>query len=336
MKPKEINSVKRLVNYLNISEAAFDEIMDSDYIEINNIEDEFSIPEQLRIRKISIPKRSGGRRLVYSCVSDVLSNTLKILNTKLSTLYQTPRAVHGFVKGKNIRTNANAHLTKKYVLVVDIENYFDTITTKHIEQSLQNLGFPESASQQLAKLTTYKSSLVQGFNTSPTLANIVFLPLDKKLGKIDKNITYTRYADDLYFSSDDEFEIEDEVQNIIASFGFKINTSKTKMMKRGWHQYVTGLTIFDNQTARISKKVKRKLRQQIYYINKFGYRSYVLYELNKTSQDYFNTPDLKDKVDVMIYQLEFKLNGWLLFINSIEPIFAKRQSELLKLRFIEP
>ena len=107
-------------------------------------------------------------------------------------------------------------------------------------------------------------------------------------------------------------------------------------MKRGWHQYVTGLTVFDKQSPRISKKTKRKLRQQIYYINKFGYRSYVLYDLEKTPQDYFSSSSLRDEVDSKIEYLQRKLNGWLLFINSIEPRFAKKYSDLLTHRKIEP
>ena len=205
-----------------------------------------------------------------------------------------------------------------------------------IIQAFQDLGFIESVSLNLTRIVTFQSKLVQGFNTSPTLANIVFYTLDKKLEKIDRKITYSRYADDLYFSSDEEFVIKDKVQAIISEFGFKINEEKSKLMKRGWHQYVTGLTIFDEQYPRISRKVKRKLRQQIYYINRFGYRSYVLYDLKKTPQDYFDSSAVKDGVDSQIHYLETKLNGWLLFINSIEPHFAKKYSDLLKSRFREP
>lgn len=336
MRPSEITSLKRLRNYLNISENAFNEIIGADYVEINNLEDYSNIPDALRIRRIGISKKSGGTRLVYSCLSDVLSNTLKILNSKLNSLYEPPSSVHGFVKGRNIKTNANSHLTKKFVLVIDIENYFDNIKSIFIEQSFKNLGFTPNVSEKLTKISTHKSALAQGFNTSPTIANIVFYPLDKKLEKLDSTLTYTRYADDLYFSSDSEFEIEDKVQKIIGEFGFKINKSKTKLMKRGWHQYVTGLTIFDSQTPRISKKVKRRLRQQIFYINRFGYRSYVLYKIGKTSQDYLSSSNIREEVDNKIDYLERKLNGWLLFINSVEPSFAKKYSDLLESRKLDP
>lgn len=336
MKPAEINSTKRLINFLKIDEDSFTTIVENEYVDVSNKEDESLIPKALRIRQINIAKKNGGKRLVYSCESDVLSSTLKILNSNLNSIYKPPASVHGFVKRRNIKTNATQHLGKKYVLVLDIENYFDTIKSQLINRAFQDIGFTKEASQSLTKVVSFRSKLVQGFNTSPTLANIVFKPLDKKLEKLAPGITYSRYADDLYFSSDEEFEIKDKVQNIISEFGFKINEEKSKLMKRGWHQYVTGLTIFDDSYPRISKKVKRKLRQQIYYINRFGYRSYVLYELKKTPQDYFHSAEVKEKVDSQIQDLEIKLNGWLLFINSIEPQFAKKYSELLKSRFREP
>ena len=336
MKPTEINTTKRLVNYLKLDEMSFKLITNSDYVIINDVENESEIPNVLKIRKLNISKKNGGKRVVYSCQSDLLSNTLKILNSNLNSLYKPPTSVHGYVKGRNIKTNAAKHLTKKYVLVLDIENYFDTVKSSLVEQSFKDLGFTTDTAAYLTKIVTFQSALVQGFNTSPTIANIVFYPLDKKMEKLDKNIIYSRYADDLYFSSNEEFNIEAKVQGIISEFGFRINKPKSKLMKRGWHQYVTGLTVFDKQSPRISKKTKRKLRQQIYYINKFGYRSYVLYDLEKTPQDYFSSSSLRDEVDSKIEYLQRKLNGWLLFINSIEPRFAKKYSDLLTHRKIEP
>lgn len=100
-------------------------------------------------------------------------------------------------------------------------------------------------------------------------------------------------------------------------------------MRRGQNQYVTGLTVFDSEQPRIAKRVKRKIRQEIYFINKFGYKGHIFHILKVNEQSYENDVVVKQKVEAEILRLHTKLKGWLLFINSIEPNFSKKYSVIL-------
>lgn len=82
--------------------------------------------------------------------------------------------------------------------------------------------------------------------------------MDKELSAIckDRNINYTRYADDLSFSSEDNIEL-DPLEEIITKYGFTLNTEKTRTYKRGRSQYVTGLTVADKTKPRIPRRIKK-------------------------------------------------------------------------------
>jgi len=330
MKHKTINTVKKLANYLNINKEILVALSTNDY----NIIETYEYPDEilsdvLTVKKIKIKKRSGGFRAVYSPSSDNLTNCLKILNSKLKTIYSAPSCVHGYIKGRGIRTNASEHLGKMYILKIDIKDYFEKVTYENIIKSLDHLGFHNEISSLIAKISTHNNVLVQGFHTSPTIANIVFNELDLTFSKFP-NIQYTRYADDLYFSSDEEINILQEVEDQLLKFGFKINKSKTKLMKRGQKQYVTGLTVFDFLKPRISKHKKKEIRQLMHYIKKYGFRGHIMHRYGFSNEDYLKDDDIKQKVDLMIESLKSKIKGWLLFINSIEPDFSKKYMTIKK------
>lgn len=330
MSHEKIDTLKKLANFLNLDFGILLELSKNDYnlIDRNNCSEEI-LSHVLTVEKIEIRKKSGGFRVVYSPSSDNLTNCLKVLNTKLRSIYKPSTSVHGYIKGRGIKTNASQHLGKKYILKIDIENYFEKITKEGIMKALNNLSFHHKISPLIAKITTHNNVLVQGFHTSPTIANIIFHELDLKLSNFP-NITYTRYADDLYFSSDEEIDIISKVENQLLKFGFTINQSKTKLMKRGQKQYVTGLTVFDFKTPRISKLKKREIRQQMHYINRYGYKGHIMHENGISNEEYLSDDEVKAKVDYKIYELKSKIKGWLLFINSIEPTFSEKYLELKK------
>ena len=91
--------------------------------------------------------------------------------------------VHGFVKEKSIKTNAECHLNKKEVLCLDIQDFFPSINGDMVKNVYLNLQYPAEVSQLLMELSTYCGVLPQGAPTSPMLANIVFTPVDKKLAE---------------------------------------------------------------------------------------------------------------------------------------------------------
>ena len=327
---KKINTLKKLSNFLNINSEILNEILENDYnILTDNSYDNEILKSVLSVKKIEIRKKSGGIRVVYSPTSDNLTNCLKILNNKLKNIYTPPDCVHGYIKGKSIKTNAVQHLGKKYILKIDIENYFEKITKNMIVLALNELGFHDNISSLIAKITTHNDILVQGFHTSPTIANIIFHKLDLIFSKFEK-ITYTRYADDLYFSSEERIDIEPVIKKRLLEYGFTINHKKTKLMKRGQKQYVTGLTVFDSLIPRVSKHKKKEIRQDIHYIQTYGFLGHIMHKLGIKHEDYLKDKETKEKVFNAINIEKQRIKGWLLFINSIEPKFSDKYSELKK------
>ena len=143
--------------------------------------------------------------------------------------------------------------------------------------------------------------------------------MDKELNKIAVNdIIYTRYADDLYFSSDHELPKLELIEQIINKNGFALNHAKTKLMRRGEKQYVTGLTIFDKNNPRISKKIKRNLRLEIYHIKKWGMLHHTLNQLGHSYEQYENLIKVQYEVESKIEENYNRINGWIQFIRSIE------------------
>ena len=252
MNYSEIHTLKHLANYLRCSDEHLESILNGyTYVfdQISKVEIKYANSENpiesktpIKIQRFYLKKKnkSLGYRVVHKVTSDIFSSILKILNTNLSLLYIPPKCVHGFVKYRNIKTNATEHLSKKFNLSVDISSFFESITYDMIVESLVNLGFNKNIAEYIAVLTTIDKKLVQGYNTSPTIANIVANKLDNELIEACNNkYTYTRYADDLYFSSNDDIPDVSLVERIIINNVFSINPLKTKLMTIYSNHYIT-------------------------------------------------------------------------------------------------
>lgn len=179
---------------------------------------------------------------------------------------------HGFIKNRGVLTNAQQHLNKKYLFKIDIKNYFKSIQKQGIKKVFIKLGFSESGAEIFSNLCTFDDILYEGFNTSPILANLYCFDLDFNLKLLAEKYQagVSRYSDDITFSSDtDNFPSTDEIKEIFEKYSFKINEEKTIHLKYGQPQYVTGLSISNDQYPRVPKIMKRKIRQELYYLNRF-------------------------------------------------------------------
>ncbi|MGM0609357.1 MAG: reverse transcriptase domain-containing protein [Candidatus Muiribacteriota bacterium] len=222
----------------------------------------------------------------------------KILDI-LSELYQAPKPVHGFIKSendctKNIISNAKQHVRKKIVINVDIENFFDTINFGRVRGMFLSKPFEvdEKIATRLAQLISHDNKLPQGAPTSPIVSNIICKRLDHQLIKIAKQykLTYTRYADDITFSTNKiDIDIEKVITNIeqiINSNGFSINNDKTRVQRANHTQIVTGLKV--NKKVNIRKKYKQQIRSMLYSWHKHG-----LEEATKLHFEKYNKQPLK-------------------------------------------
>jgi RNA-directed DNA polymerase len=221
-----------------------------------------------------IRKKNGGFRTLDIPEISLMSIQEK-MNDHLQSVYTLlrPESSHGFVRyadrrSCNILKNASMHTSKNYILNMDLKDFFHSINALRIKHIFQNspFNFNEHLSNCLALLTTYKGRLPQGAPSSPVLSNFAAFALDKKLCDVCKpyGIDYSRYADDLTFSSQSYFPeaFKDEVNIIIQNEGFQINKDKTRLRTKNRKQTVTGVVV--NQKANVDRKYVRRLRTMIF------------------------------------------------------------------------
>lgn len=226
----------------------------------------------------SISKKSGGKRIISMPDKKLLIIQKRIQEKILNNIIVHENA-YGFVRNKSIKDNAKIHLNKEMILNIDLKDFFPSIHRGRVYYIFNNIcQYDNNTSYCLTKLTTYKNSLPQGAPTSPIISNIVAFMLDVRLSKIAESfkINYTRYADDITFSgikgSINE-SLLNIVTNIIKECGFKINDKKTRFASYAGRQEVTGL-IVNNTEINVPKNYIREIRQELYYIKKYGVKSH--------------------------------------------------------------
>lgn len=186
---------------------------------------------------------------------------LKILQTQIKdrilSHIELPENVHGGVKKRSNITNAKPHQGKKYILTTDLQDFYPSVKSKQIYDTLIELGFNKQLAFYITRLTTWKGELPQGTPTSTHISNIVFLKTDHRLIEICKqhNITYTRYIDDLTFSSQSDFQdVIQEILDTVKLSGLKISFRKT--FYKG-SQSITGINVFLNKIDAPEKIIKK-------------------------------------------------------------------------------
>ena len=179
--------------------------------------------------------------------SQLLKVVQKRIKNNIIDKIQLPDNVHGGVKKRSNITNAKAHQGNKYLFETDLQEFYPNINMNRIYQTFNNLGYSTHISHWLTTLTTRKNELPQGSPTSTGISNLVFVQTDNKLIKLCKehNITYTRYVDDLTFSSQQDFgHLVAEILNTVINDNFKISRRKTNYKGE---QTVTGIKVLLNK-----------------------------------------------------------------------------------------
>lgn len=234
-----------------------------------------------------VPKRSGGHRLLEVPKSTLRSIQRRILHEVLEYV-PTHEAVHGFRPRYSCMTNARPHVGQEIVLRLDLQDFFVSVRGMKVTALFRTLGYPEQAARVLAGLCTnrvpaevvesrdpakydfelpqldwlarkrYRSPhLPQGAPSSPALANLCAFRMDLRLHALAEsaNARYTRYADDLTFSGGKELARGAErflsrAGAIALEEGFSVNFRKTRIMRRGVRQQVTGIVVNEKPNVR--------------------------------------------------------------------------------------
>lgn len=220
-------------------------------------------------RTFEIMKRSGGIRILHSPNKPMKLVQKWILEEILEKIYVSDQSM-AYVKGdsRGIKENAEIHKYNNYFLELDIQDFFTSIKRKRVFWVFKSIGYNDLISNILANICTLDGSLPQGGVCSPYLSNVICTRLDERLFHLSskRDVIYTRYADDMTFSCNNEktiFIIENIVKNIINDEGFTVNNEKTRFLFPTSNKIVTGLLIY-NKEVKVKKSYKRKIKSMIH------------------------------------------------------------------------
>lgn len=254
----------------------------------------YKLPEEKKYINFSIPKKSGGMRsikapidqlsLLQSRLSDLLDNCMHEI-AQNNPRYQV--ASHGFRKSRTIVSNANVHRKRRYVFNVDIGDFFGAINFGRVRGFFikdRSFQLTPTVATLIAQIACHENALPQGSPCSPIISNLIANILDTRLLRLAKNVhcTYTRYADDLTFSTNirdfpeeiarelggSRWEPGHRLTGLVEGTGFCLNTAKTRMSLRDSRQTVTGLVV--NIKPNIPKCYYRTVRAMCNSVFKTG------------------------------------------------------------------
>ncbi|MBM75413.1 MAG: RNA-dependent DNA polymerase [Proteobacteria bacterium] len=249
------------------------------------------ISQHTNYTQFTIPKKTGGERLITAPTMALKTVQRRIVKHILSTI-PTHSAAHGFVEGRSIRSNAEPHTQSAIVVNMDLKDFFPTITGHRVRGLFQSFGYSPAISAILAFICTRpdvsvfeldgqnwyfyegKDVLPQGSPASPMISNLICRKLDRRLEGLAQStgFTYTRYADDLTFSSSDPDAsvgaLLHATRAIVADEQFEVHPSKTRIMRNGSCKEVTGVVV--NEYPNISRARLRRFRALLHQLKTKG------------------------------------------------------------------
>lgn len=240
--------------------------------------------------RFTIPKRTGGERAIWA-PRPILKHAQRTILREIVERLPIHGAAHGFVPGRSILSNAAIHTGSRIVIKMDLKDFFPSVTFSRVKGVFRNAGYREQIATLLALLCTEPPRevvmvdgvthyvalgprcLPQGAPTSPAITNTLCLNLDRRMRGLAEALgwRYTRYADDLTFSLPLSHKKHPKIGNliggvkmIVADEGFELHPDKTRIMRKGSRQSVTGLIVNEEGTPRVPRETRRMLRAAIH------------------------------------------------------------------------
>lgn len=214
-----------------------------------------------------VKKANGGLRKICEPNRELKEEQARIL--EVLNQYPFPDCVHGFVPGRDILSNASRHLAQRYVLNIDIKDFFGSVKLEgfdRIRLALERSGL-EVDEDHLKRCCFWRGCLPQGAPTSPVLANLYVNTLDHVFSSyaMDQGMRWSRYADDGTFSGPDRLklykdDVLDFVDNWLRVFSLERNIKKTKLMPYYQRQMVTGILVNNEKLS-----LPRNLKSELYF-----------------------------------------------------------------------
>ncbi len=245
-------------------------------------------------RKYSIPKKSGGERFINEPLPSLKEIQKWVLDNILNKIPISAYA-KAYTFNRSIKDHVKYHKNQNIVLTLDVENFFNDITSDKVEKLFIDKGYSPLVSNLLSRICTLNNCLPQGAPTSPRISNILMLPFDIEIARycnpkiIDGKkvqVKYTRYADDIAFSGDiNKEEFVKLVSNELHKLGLSLNEEKTIVKKRSQQQIISGILV--NKKIQVPRKKRDELRQAMYYIEKYGLENH-LDRIESTKANYIS------------------------------------------------
>ena len=251
------------------------------YTELEDLEQDLGFPAKTlyglsnnldkHYRNTFIPKHDGSKRKL-SVPDLILKRVQRSIADNILADYPISSYAMAYTQGSSVQKNASLHVGKQKILKLDIDGFFDHITYSRVKDCVFcKENYSEPIRILLTLLCYYKESLPQGAPTSPAITNIIMYDFDEKIGKYcgENNISYSRYCDDITFSGDfNEKAVIFVVKDELRKLGLFLKSRKTAVIPNTKRQTVTGIVV--NEKIGLTKEYKNKIRQEIYYIKKYG------------------------------------------------------------------
>lgn len=239
----------------------------------------YYLDDEAKYKSFNINKKNGGVRLIEAPIKG-LKDIQKIIANFIESKYKARSCVYAYVRGRGIVEHAAIHSNQRWLLRLDLKNFFHSISAARVSGALRRppYNFAQPPADTIARLCTKGARLTQGAPTSPVISNILCKGLDyklKELAAINK-CYYTRYADDIFISNNGslfpstiasrepngQVQLSATILDIIGSAGFQVNTSKTTLRNRAERQLATGIIV--NRKTNVPKEFIKSVRAALY------------------------------------------------------------------------
>jgi len=245
----------------------------------------YVLPSSEKYQRFEISNKGGGIRDI-AAPHPVLKLIQHRISKKIESLYNPKSYVHGYIPGRSIISNAEKHVGQRWLLRLDIKDFFPSITYVRVRGLFMAPPFymERNVATLLARLCVLDDMLPQGSPASPIISNLIFSTADRRLRKMasENRCYYSRYCDDIFISSnhrhfpkaiayrdeEDSVALSESFLDVIEQSGFKVNDSKVSLKGKDNRQVVTGIVV--NEKKNVPREFVREVRAMIYGWEKAG------------------------------------------------------------------
>jgi retron-type reverse transcriptase len=224
-----------------------------------------------RYRIYSVEKKGPEKKMrtIYQPSRELKALQGWVLRNILDKLSSSPFSM-GFEKKQSILNNATPHMGANFILNIDLEDFFPSLTAEKVFGVFLSLGYNRLIASSLTKICCYKNILPQGAPSSPKLANLICSKLDYRIQGYagSRGLIYTRYADDLTLSAQSMRKVlkaKDFLTSIIPTEGLTVNSKKTCISGPRSQKKVTGLVISQEKVG-VGRLKYKEIRAKIHHI----------------------------------------------------------------------